>query len=136
MMALLLSGFALDLRLEREVATALVGLDGVLPCDLSLRLLLRRPDLFDRDKLFLRDSGDVVLVDPKDGVARSKAFVAVFTHGCFVLQRLLLVEVAFEDDRVRLVGESEHWPPAAFVGSVLGVGQRDRDDGRDFVEVE
>ena len=50
--------------------------------------------------------------------------------------RLGLVEVAFEDDRVRLVGESEHGPPAAFVGSVLGVSQRDRDDGRDLVEVK
>jgi hypothetical protein len=26
---------------------------------------------------------------------------------------------------VRLIGESEHGPPAAFVGSVLGVVQRD-----------
>ena len=50
--------------------------------------------------------------------------------------RLGLVEVAFEDDRVRLIGESEHGPPAAFVGSVLGVSQRDRDDGRDLVEVK
>jgi hypothetical protein len=46
-----------------------------------------------------------------------------------------LVDVAFEDDRMTLLGEGEHWPPAALVGAVSGLVQRDRDDGRDLVEV-
>ncbi len=47
-----------------------------------------------------------------------------------------LVEVAFEDDRVRVVREREQRPPTALVGSVLGLPQRDGDDGRDLVQVE